>query len=281
MISARALLDELTALELRPAISILMETHRAGREIGQDWIRLKNLLRAVDHQLDARGLALDDAARLLEPAHALVDERAFWRQQEDGLAVYAAPNFFRTYHCPQRFREMAVVSDRFHVTQLFPLLSADLRFYVLALSQKDVRLIEATRTSAVELDLGDLPRSLTEALMTEPPGQELQHHVVSAVGVEHGAMFHGHGVGGLEHRKEEIRQFFHQLDRGLHPFLKKGGALRGVHEPRRRARHPGHPRSGRQPHIAVEIPWFQEARRDRNSFSRDWTKRLWHSAVHE
>jgi hypothetical protein len=115
---------------------------------------------------------------------------------------------------------MAIVSDRFHVTQLFPLLSADRRFYVLALSQKDVRLIEATRMSAAEVDLGDLPRSVTEALMTEPPGQELQHHVVSAVGLQHGAMFHGHGVGGLEHRKEEIRQFFHQLDRGLHPLLK-------------------------------------------------------------
>jgi hypothetical protein len=220
MIAARALLDELTALELRPAISILMETHRAGREIGQDWIRLKNLLRAVERQLDARGLARDDTARLLEAGQALVDERAFWRHQEDGLAVYAAPNFFRTYHCPQPLREMAVVSDRFHVTQLFPLLSADRRFYVLALSQKNVRLIEATRTSAVEVDLGDLPRSVTEALMTEPPGQELQHHVVSAVGAEHAAMFHGHGGGGLEHRKEEIRQFFHQLDRGLHPLLK-------------------------------------------------------------
>ncbi len=220
MIAARAILEELTALELRPAISILMETHRAGREIGQDWIRLKNLLRAVDQQLDARGLARDDVARLLEPSHALVDDRAFWRHQEDGLAVYVAPNFFRTYRCPQPFREIAVVSDRFHVTPLFPLLSADHRFCVLALSQKDVRLIEATRTSAVEVDLGDMPRSLTDALMTEPPGQELQHHVVSAVGGKHGAMFHGHGVGGLEHRKEEIRQFFHRLDRELHPLLK-------------------------------------------------------------
>ena len=52
------------------------------------------------------------------------------------------------------------------------------------------------------------------------PGQELQHHVVSAVGAKHGAMFHGHGVGGLEHRKEEMRQFFHQLDRGLHLLLR-------------------------------------------------------------
>ena len=171
MIGARAVLDELTALELRPAISILMATHRAGREIGQDWIRLKNLLRGVDHQLDARGLARDDVARLLAPALALVDERAFWRQQEDGLAVYAAPNFFRAYRCPQVFREVAVVSDHFHVTQLFPLLAADRRFYVLALSQKDVRLIEATRTSAVEVDLGGLPRSLTEALMTECPAR--------------------------------------------------------------------------------------------------------------
>jgi Bacterial archaeo-eukaryotic release factor family 7 len=214
----RAALDELTGLGLRPAVSILMSTHRAGREIGQDWIRLKNLLRDVERQLEARGLAREAIARLVAPAHKLVDDRAFWRHQENGLAVYAAANFFRTYRCPQPFRELALVSERFQVAQLFPLLSGNRHFYVLALSQNDVRLIEATRTAGAEVDLGNLPRSLPEALLTEPPGQELQQHVVSAVGAKRAAMFHGHGPG-LDDRKEEIRQFFHRLDRGLRPFL--------------------------------------------------------------
>jgi hypothetical protein len=218
MTLTRAALEELTSLELRPAVSILMSTHRAGRDVGQDWIRLKNLLRDVERQLEARDLPKAEVARLLAPGHELVDDRAFWRHQDEGFAVYAAPNFFRSYRCPERFRELAVVAESFHVTQLFPLMSADRPFYVLALSQNDVRLIRATRTDAMLVDLGDLPRSLPEALLTEPPGQELQQHVVSAVGAQRLVAFHGHGPG-LDHRKDEIRQFFHRLDRALRPFL--------------------------------------------------------------
>jgi Bacterial archaeo-eukaryotic release factor family 3 len=216
----RETLDELTTLELRHAVSILMPTHHAGPEIRQDPIRFKNLVREVEHELDARDLGKAEIAQMMGPAHALIDDRAFWRHQEQGLAVYAAPNFFRSYWVPRPFREIARISDHFHVTQLFPSLVDGTRFYVLALSQKDVRLIEATRSSAAELELGDLPRSLAEALPTEPPGQELQHHVVTTAGGERGVMFHGHGAGLLDQRKEAIRQFFHQLDRGLHSLLR-------------------------------------------------------------
>ena len=84
------------------------------------------------------------------PAHALIDDRAFWRHQQQGLTVYAAPNFFRSYWAPRPLREIAKVSNHFHVTQLFPSLADSTRFYVLALSQKDVRLIEATRSSVAK-----------------------------------------------------------------------------------------------------------------------------------
>jgi hypothetical protein len=216
---SRETLDELTMLELRPAVSILMPTHHAGPEIRQDPIRLKNLVREVEHELDARGLGKAEIARITNPAHALIDDRVFWRHQQQGLAVYAAPNFFKSYWAPRPLREIARVSDHFHVTQLFPSLADSTRFYVLALSQKDVRLIEATRSSVAELDLGSLPRSLAEALPTEPPGQELQQHVVTTAGGERGVMFHGHGAGLLDQRKEAIRQFCHQLDRGLPSLL--------------------------------------------------------------
>lgn len=214
----RAVLDELTTLDLRPAVSILMPTHRAGPDIRQDPIRLKDLLREVGRQLEDRGLAASDISRLVGPGHDLVADRAFWRRQEDGLALYAAPNFFRTYPAPQRFRPLAVVSERFHVTQLFPLVSINRHFYVLALSQKDIRLIEATRTTAVEVDLGDLPRTLSEALLTDTPEQGLQHHLGTVAGASRGAVFHGYDPG-LDDHKESIREFFHRIDRGIRPLL--------------------------------------------------------------
>ena len=104
-------LDELIALEFRPAVSILMPTHHAGPEIRQDPIRLKNLVRQVEHELDVRDLGKAEIEHIMGPAHALIDDRAFWRHQEQGLAMYAAPNFFSSYWAPRPFREIATISE--------------------------------------------------------------------------------------------------------------------------------------------------------------------------
>jgi hypothetical protein len=215
----RETIRELAALARRPAVSIQMPTHRAGPGIRQDPIRLKNLLREAERQLGPRGIGADDAARLLAPAHRLTEDRAFWRHQAEGLAVFTAPDFFRAYPAPRPFLERVTVADRFHVVQLLPLAELDSRFYVLALSQKDVRLVEATATSAVEVELPGLPRSLQEALLEDVPDRGLQGHVVSGGGGERGALFHGH-AGGLDQRKEQVRQFWHRVDQGLRPFLR-------------------------------------------------------------
>ncbi|MGH8601563.1 MAG: hypothetical protein ACREXR_01905, partial [Gammaproteobacteria bacterium] len=54
---------------------------------------------------------------------------------------------------------MAVVEHRFHLKPLFPLISGDGTFYLLALSQNEVRLFKGSRYHINELGLGDdVPR---------------------------------------------------------------------------------------------------------------------------
>ena len=48
---SRSDLDELVAMDARPAVSIYLPTHIAGREIPQDPIRLKNLLSSAEERL--------------------------------------------------------------------------------------------------------------------------------------------------------------------------------------------------------------------------------------
>ena len=50
---SRSDLDELVAMDARPAVSIYLPTHVAGREVRQDPIRLKNLLSAAAERLKA------------------------------------------------------------------------------------------------------------------------------------------------------------------------------------------------------------------------------------
>lgn len=194
-------LDELLVLPLQPAVSILMPAARGGPDTRQSPIRLKNLTREAARQLQAHGLEVEDAERLLAPVLSLGEDRAFWRRQDGGLAIYAAPNFFRWFMVNRTLRERVAVADHFLVTPLLPAVTLDRRFHVLALSQKNVRLIAATALEAHEVDLGDLPRSVSAALQLDTPDTQLWPYHVT------------------DYKKEEALQFFHHVDRALRPFL--------------------------------------------------------------
>jgi hypothetical protein len=165
-----------------------------------------------------------DIEALLEPARAVVEDSVFWQYQADGLAAFMAPGLMRTFRVPLHFEELLVVASRFHLKPLLPLLVGDSRFYVLALSQNEVRLIEATRSSAGEVDLATAPGSLREALRFDDPERQLQYHTAAPhSGGRRAAVFHGHGVG-TDDRKDNVLRFCQQVDRGLGPVLRAGSA---------------------------------------------------------
>ena len=71
-----------------------------------------------------------EARKLLEPAKKLIEDYDFWQQQSDGLAMFLAPELFRHYRLPLSFEELVVVTDRFHLKPLMPLLSDDGQYFV-------------------------------------------------------------------------------------------------------------------------------------------------------
>jgi hypothetical protein len=112
-----------------------------------------------------------------------------------------------------------VVGERFHLKPLLPLLSGDGRFYVLALSQAEVRLFQCTRYSVGEVALESIPGSLAEALRYDDPERQLQFHTGTPTGTgKRAALFHGHGVG-TDDTKDNILRYFRQVDRGLRALL--------------------------------------------------------------
>ena len=214
---SRAELEALMAARDGHCVSLYAPMIQAGPDTQQNPIRFKNLLRRAGEALEERGLKPREAERFLAPAAELLGDSPFWQHQSSGLAVFVAEGFFRTYRLPVEVRELAVVEDRFHLKPLLPMLSGDGRFYVLALSQKRVRLLEATRHSVRELDLGDLPTSLNEAVGYEVEETHLQFHTGTSGRTRGGvrpAVFHGQG-GGEDDVKLEIQKFFNLLDRGI------------------------------------------------------------------
>jgi hypothetical protein len=199
-----------------------MPTHCTGFEIQQDPIRLKNLLGKAEERLLARGLRTPEARELLEPAEKLLQDSLFWQHQSDGLAIFLSSEDFRYYRLPFDFEELVVVTDRFHIKPLLPLLSGDGRFYVLALSQSKLRLLQGTRYSVSEIDLEKVPPSLAEVLKFNDPEKRFQFHTSTRTPGGKGerpAIFHGHGVASADDPKDYISRYFHRVDEGLHDLL--------------------------------------------------------------
>jgi hypothetical protein len=157
-------------------VSLYMPTARFGPETRQNPIRYKNLLKEAEDLLAASGMAGDQVEAALNPARGLVEEYSFWQGQGDGLAVFVSPGTFVHYRLPIAVAERVVLGDRPYLKPLLPLLELRQPFHVLALSQKNVRLFRCQRGDGVEIDLGDTPRSLTDAVGSEFEQQSLQFH---------------------------------------------------------------------------------------------------------
>jgi hypothetical protein len=115
-------LDELLAFDQYPAASVYLPTHPAGREVRQDAIRLRNLLSTATKRLVSAGERALEVEALLQPARKLVDDEEFWRYQEQGLAVFSGPGFYRVHKLPVAVPEELLISNHFGIKPLLPLL---------------------------------------------------------------------------------------------------------------------------------------------------------------
>ncbi|HSJ57801.1 MAG TPA: hypothetical protein VLC95_11510 [Anaerolineae bacterium] len=216
--------DDLTKVSVQRDgwhVSLYMPTHRLGAEAQQDPIRLKNLLDRAEEEIMERGARRPTAEAILAPARTLLDDAGFWRYQSDGLAILAAEGVFRVFRLPLNFEEQVAVGRRFYVKPLLPMLSREGHFYILALSQNDVRLLQGTRYAVGEVDLDDVPTSLAEALRFDDPEAELQFHTATASPHARGeqpAVFHGTGAGS-DDKDDQLLRYFQKVSAGIDDLL--------------------------------------------------------------
>lgn len=223
-------MDTLTMEELKQTflsrypdgcVSLFMPTHRAGRQTQQNPIRLKNLLKTAEEHLLQRGLRSPEAQEFLKGPQRVLQDPGFWQRQSDGLAMFFTKEIFHCFRLPLSFKELVVTTNRFHIKPLLPLLTSEDHFYILVLSQNQVRLLEGTRHTVDEHDLTDLMQRLTEAFPSEGPDRQIQFHTGTAGGGEgRPAMFHGHDP--RDDAKAGILRRFRMIDKELPSLLTSG-----------------------------------------------------------
>jgi hypothetical protein len=201
-------------------LSLYMPVHPHGRDSEQDPIRFHNLLREAEARLLAGGLRTPDVRSILAPAEALLQDSLFWSRGGVGLALFAAEGYFQTYRLALRFPELVVVGSRFHVKPVMSTLASDGRFYILALSQKEVRLLEATRHTVDAIDTERTLPALAEALQYERYERQSGVHTTTSMGPGQ-AQTSYHASDITAGAKERIVRWFHKIDDEL-AALRKG-----------------------------------------------------------
>jgi hypothetical protein len=218
--------DDLRRLAEREAevcISIYMPSFRVESDAQQNPTRFKNRVRDARDQLRGHGLKDQDIDDLLADAYQRLDDSAFWRMQNEGLAVFITPEDTEFFRLPLHFDEISIVGKRFHLKPLFPLIATNNRFHLLALSLNDVRLYQGTHQALTEVSTTEIPSDIVEAIRQyEDPETQLQAHTQKRTpgsdGPRNDLAFHGQG-GDPEDRgrspREELKRFFRTVDDGV------------------------------------------------------------------
>lgn len=200
-----------------PCLSIAIPAHRTGKEVKQDAIRLKNMIK------QARSCASDihkqSLERLAEPVETVIERQDFRKPGCDGLAFFSSDDLFLSYCLPGGCGEISMVADHFYVKPLIPVIAENNPYYLLSLHQHGVRFYQGDRFRLKEIDLPGLPHHISDVLQYDDPERQIQFHTGTArPSGKRAAMFHGQGVG-VDDSKSNIRRFFQEINRVVSRYL--------------------------------------------------------------
>lgn len=239
----RKQLEFLARTNARNCVSIFLPTHRAGPATQQDPIRLKNLVEQAAAKLKTAGMRAANVRERLTPVREFVRRAGFWRNQDRGLAIFAADGYEHTLQLPFEVPEGVFVMDHFEIAPLVRAFLAGGAFHVLALSHNRVRLFDGTPDSFVERDMAGVPRSVDEALRYDVRESQLQMHSAvggrafgrhaAAAGADAGgqglvrsmgkeaAVYTGQGVG-VDDEEARTEQFLLMVEKGVRRLVRNG-----------------------------------------------------------
>lgn len=217
------LLDELAGRQSEaPLVSLYFEASPQPDRLGENAIRLKNVLKDAAGQLEARGVAEAEVRKLRKQVQ---DAASAWEDGsglDRGIGIFTGEDELRSIALPYPVDETAVVGSHYFLKPLFRALDHRQDFWLLALSQNRVSLYRGDGFGLHEVDTGDdVPDSLRDVAGYEPAGKALHFHAVETGGDE--AKWHGRGAG-RDDVDAEIHAFLREVDQGLQTLWQRDDA---------------------------------------------------------
>ncbi len=212
-------LKEILASE-GPCISayLPLNSESPGQNTRIDALEWKELLRGLESTVDQYG------AQGRELLRSIADWRTFAPEggpRGRSLAVFRSPNYFAWTWLDESVPRRAVAGPRFYIRPLLPEVTRGKEFYILALSQKDVRMLRCTSRSSEEVAFAAGVITNFDAWMnTAKPDHTSDSMATGGPSTGHmkGVMFTT--SSDREDKGEYLAHFFRQIDRGVNETLR-------------------------------------------------------------
>ncbi|WP_353182762.1 hypothetical protein [Parapedobacter lycopersici] len=200
-----------------PCISIYLPTHSSGVEVNErhDLIVFKNLLQEANRELIGRGMPSHKVEALLKPAVALLDDESFWSNLSEGLVVFVADGFFKTFTLPQPVKQEIHVNAAFHLSPLVSTVGSTEYFYLLVFSKNAAAFYKGDAFGLWPMHISGLPQGMNDVIHFEEKSARKLFRGGGTATPGSGASFHGHG-SGLADDREYIIQYLTEIDQTLH-----------------------------------------------------------------
>ena len=205
-----------------PCITVVFPLHH--EDTRQIRLTAKKVLEEVERRLETRKLERGAQEELLAPLQEAIAGIESEPEQKTAILM-RAPGVFRSFFLPQELEESIKVEDHFYVLPLLAVMRENRPFYILALSQKHVRLLRCTNTTSEEVELpASVPHSLDEFIHTDKPDHVLDNSSAGGPGTgSMGRVMFGTGTD-KERRDQYLQHFYKSVDRGVCELLKNDSA---------------------------------------------------------
>ena len=137
-------------------------------------VRLKNAIRGVQNKLAEFGTDDKHSASLMAPIREFAITAETDRVWGHAIVLLRSPDLFRYYMLRGPVQELQTVAEHFQVRPLLAAMTHEMRFHLLGLSRRHVRLYHCTQFRA-EQAAAHLPQNLDAWLNTRQPDHVLDN----------------------------------------------------------------------------------------------------------
>ena len=166
----------------------------------------------IETKLSDRDIPSEQGEQFLDSVETFLESGRL-PSDSDGMALFSKQDDTQVHFLPHSFAERVMIDNQFYIKPLLPLLAEDKDFYLLTLSQNEVRLYQANQAKIEDITPSGLPQGLAEAMEYEDPEKRQQFHTSTdspLAPADQPASFHTHHPD--EDKKSRLRRFFQQVD---------------------------------------------------------------------